>query len=237
MRSLCRTLDAGLLRDIALVCLADGVVGASFGAISVAAGLPAWLPVTMSLLVFAGGAQFTAVGVLLAGGGPLAAAAAGLVLNTRHLPFGFTVADVLRPGMLRTLLGSHVIIDESVAFAVAQPDPARRKVAFWTCGIGLFVVWNLGVAGGVLAGNAIGDPAVFGLDTVFPAVLLCLVRPGLRERGTSRAATAGCVIALATTPVLPAGIPVLLALLGLLAVGRSLHEPGSGTETAGEHGC
>src|SRR4051794_21657364 len=95
MHSLWRTLDRGTLRDIALVCLADAIVGAAFGAITVSGGLPLWVPITMSLLVFAGGAQFVAVGVVLAGGGPVAAVTAGLVLNARLLPFGFAVADVL----------------------------------------------------------------------------------------------------------------------------------------------
>ena len=58
----------------------------SFGATAVAGGLPGWLPVAMSLLVFAGGAQFAAVGVVLAGGSPVAAVAAGALLNTRLFP-------------------------------------------------------------------------------------------------------------------------------------------------------
>src|SRR5438067_8144718 len=95
MRSFWRTLDRASLRDIALVCLADAIVGASFGAIAVSGGLKLWVPIVMSLLVFAGGAQFAAVGVVLAGGSPVAAVAAGLILNARHLPFGFAVADVL----------------------------------------------------------------------------------------------------------------------------------------------
>jgi predicted branched-subunit amino acid permease len=72
VRSLWRTLDRGLFRDIAFVCLADGVVGASFGAIAVSGGQAAWVPMAMSLLVFAGGAQFAALGIVLAGGNPLA---------------------------------------------------------------------------------------------------------------------------------------------------------------------
>ncbi|NEB81733.1 AzlC family ABC transporter permease, partial [Streptomyces sp. SID14478] len=94
-----RTIAAGadrrLLRDIALVCLADAVVGLSFGAVAVASGLPVWLPVLMSLLVFAGSAQFSAVGVFAAGGGPAAAAATGLLLNTRTAAFSLAVADAL----------------------------------------------------------------------------------------------------------------------------------------------
>lgn len=86
---------APLVRDSALVWLASGVVGISFGAISVVGGLPVWVPVAMSLIVYAGSAQFSAVGVLLAGGGPLAAAATGLLLNTRTAAFSLAVADVL----------------------------------------------------------------------------------------------------------------------------------------------
>ena len=206
-----------LLRDIALVCLADSVVGASFGAIAVSGGQPAWVPVAMSLLVFAGGAQFAALGVVLAGGNPFAAVAAGLVLNARHLPFGFAVADVFGTRLPVRLLGAHVVLDESVAFTLAQRDAARRRAAFWTCGLMLFVAWNICVVVGVVAGRMIGDPTALGLDAASPVVLLALVLPSLRAAGTLRAAAVGGVIALATAPFLPPGVPVALALLGLVA--------------------
>src|SRR5687768_9757783 len=108
-----RALDRGTVRAIALVCLADALVGASFGAIAVSGGLAPWVPIAMSLLVFAGGAQFAAVAVVLSGGSPVAAVASGLVLNARLLPFGFAVADVLGEGTRwRTrLLGAHVMTD------------------------------------------------------------------------------------------------------------------------------
>lgn len=219
VRSFWRTLDPALLRDIALVCLADGVVGASFGAIAVSGGQAAWVPVAMSLLVFAGGAQFAALGIVLAGGSPIAAVVAGLVLNARHLPFGFAVADALGDRLPLRLLGTHVMIDESVAFTLAQRDRDRRKAAFWTCGLLLFTTWNIGVVVGTLAGRLIGDPDTLGLDVASPVVLLALVLPSLRDAGTRRAALVGGAVALATTPFLPAGVPVAVALVGLLAAG------------------
>jgi 4-azaleucine resistance transporter AzlC len=209
-------MDRALLRDIALVCVADGVVGASFGAIAVSGGQAPWVPVAMSLLVFAGGAQFAALGVVLAGGSPIAAVVAGLVLNARLLPFGFAVAEVLGGRLPVRLLGPHVMVDESVAFAVAQRDLPRRRAAFWTCGVLLFVVWNLGVLVGVLAGRLVRDPGALGLDAASPVVLLALVLPSLRDAGTLRSALLGAAIALAATPILPPGIPVALALLGLV---------------------
>src|SRR5690349_11786510 len=125
MRSVARTLDRDTLGDIALVCVADAVVGFSFGAVTVAGGLPLWQPVVMSVVVFAGGAQFAAVGAVLAGGSATAGAIAGLVLNLRLLPYGFAVRDVLAGPWHTRLLGAHLTTDETVAFALHEEHPAR----------------------------------------------------------------------------------------------------------------
>jgi predicted branched-subunit amino acid permease len=262
-----------LSRDVALVCLADGLVGASFGATTVAGHLSWWVPVMMSLLVFAGGSQFAAVGVVLAGGSPFAAVAAGAVLNTRLLPYGFAVADVVGPperahpdgadpdradpdcadsartnpvllGWLIRLIGVQVITDESTAFALRQTDPARRRAAFWTCGLSLFAVWNVAVLLGVLAGSVVRNTNALGLDATFPAVVIALALPALAELRTRFSAGTGAVIAVALTPVLPAGLPVLAALAGLAtgwrpsrrstahpAAGSTTHPTGAGSTT------
>ncbi len=229
MRSLLRTslteplttpVAASLVRDASLVWLASGIVGVSFGAISVAGGLPVWVPVVMSLVVYAGSAQFSAVGVLLAGGGPFAAAATGLLLNTRTAAFSLAVAEIIGRGRVARYLGAHLVTDETVAFALAQADPARRRPAFWISGLGLFAVWNTGVLAGALAGSALGDTATYGLDAAFPAVLAALVLPSLRaSTAVRRSAALGAVVALAVTPAVPAGMPVLLALGGLVLYG------------------
>ena len=223
--------NARLYRDVALVSVADGIVGLSFGAAAVAGGLPWWVPVALSALVFAGGSQIAAVGVVLGGGSPVAAVAAGAVLNTRLLPYGLAVADVVGPaagdsgrgawntvrGWLTTIVGAHLITDESVAFALRQTGQARRRFAFWTCGLALFAVWNGCVLLGVLAGSMITNTGAFGLDATFPAVVVALALPALTSRPIRNAAGTGAVIAVALTPVLPAGLPLLAALGGLAA--------------------
>lgn len=209
--------DRELVRDIALVCLADGLVGLSFGAIAVGLGLPLWLPVLLSVVVFAGASQFLFIGIVGAGGNPVAAVAAGLLVNARHVPFGFAVGDVLGTGWLRRIVGSHLMVDETVAFTLAQHEPRRRGFAYWACGAGLFTLWNLGVVAGAYGGRAVGDTDALGLDAAFPAVLLALLMPSLDDPGARRAAVAGAAIALCATPFLPAGTPVLLALAGVAA--------------------
>jgi 4-azaleucine resistance transporter AzlC len=197
MRSLWRTLDRELLRDIGLVCVADCLVGVSYGAISVSSGFEVWMPMLLSVVVFAGAAQFMFVGIVASGGNPIAAVVAGLLVNARHLPFGFAVGDVLGDRWLTRIAGSHVMIDETVAFALAQRDRDRRRAAYWAGGIGLFVFWNVGVVAGAFAGSVITDTDVFGLDAAFPAVLLALVLPSLRDRSTRLAVLIGVVVVLA----------------------------------------
>ncbi|MQA14740.1 MAG: branched-chain amino acid ABC transporter permease [Pseudonocardiaceae bacterium] len=217
MRSMWRT-EADLLGDVLALAAAITLVGASFGALAVTAGLPVWLAMAMSLLVFAGGSQFLVVGVLAAGGSPLAGLVGGLLVNARHLPFGLAIADVIGCGPVRWL-GAHLLIDESTAFARAQDEPHRARLAFWSSGIALFVGWNVGTLVGAIAAGRIGEPEAFGIDAAFPAALLALLLPGLRGAADRRVAAGAAAIALLATPLLPAGLPVLAA-LAALGLGR-----------------
>ena len=218
MRSIWRTLTPVHRRDVLALGGAILVVGTSFGTIAVAAGLAWWVPLALSVLVFAGGSQFLVVGVVAAGGGVLAAVVGALVLNARHLPFGLAIGDVVGGSRPARLIGGHLLIDESVAFAMAQRDPRHARAVFWASGLTLFVAWNVGTVVGVLAGQVVGDPDALGLDAAFPAGLLALVLPSLRNARARNAALLGAAVALATTPFLPPGVPVLLSLTGLVVL-------------------
>ena len=207
------------LRDALALATAVLVVGASFGALAAAAAVPAPLVVAMSVLVFAGGAQFLVVAVVAAGGGVVAAVAAALLLNLRHLPFGLAIADTVGRGAVARIVGAHLLVDETVAFSRARPAGPRARAAYWVCGTLLFAAWNLGTLAGLLAGSAVPDPDAFGVDAAFPAGLLALLLPGLRRWDARRVGLAAAVLALLATPVLPPGLPLLVGLLGLLVAG------------------
>jgi 4-azaleucine resistance transporter AzlC len=226
MGSIYRTLTGGTLRDIALACLAVWFIGLSYGAIAVVSGFPLWVPAAQSVLVLAGASEFLFIGIVAAGGNPFAAALAGLLVNARHLPYGLALPDVTGPGRgWRRLLGSHVMNDESVVFALAQEDLPRQRAAYWACGLGVLLCWPAGAVLGALMGSAIKNTGAFGLDAMFPAVILALIMPALRDRARLRAALVGAVIALAATPFLAAGLPVLLALGGLVGLLRPRGRP------------
>lgn len=222
MRSLTRTLGKWAphrddLRDALALAAAIAVVGASFGALAGTAGVPFVLMVALSVVVFAGASQFLVVAVVAAGGNVFAAVAAGLLMNARHVPFGLAIGGTIADRWPARLLGAHLLIDEAVAFSRARGSGPRARTAYWTCGILLFVCWNAGAIVGRLAGSAIPDPAAFGVDAAFPAALLALLLPAFRRADARRVGLAAAVVALAATPFLPAGVPVIVGLVGLLA--------------------
>jgi 4-azaleucine resistance transporter AzlC len=211
--------DRELARGIAVLCLSVGIVGISYGAVAVTSGFPVWLPVLTAVVVVAGSSEFLFVGIIAAGGSPLAAVLAGLLVNARHLTYGLALPGVIESGWQR-LAGTHLMNDESVVVAMAQPDPARRSAAYWACGLGTLACWPAGALIGAVAGGALRNPDALGLDAVFPAAILALILPALRDRSTRRAALAGAAIALATVAFLPPGLPELLALGGLALTAR-----------------
>lgn len=216
MRSIWRTLDRGTLSGIAAVCVAVALIGVSYGATAVTSGFPLWLPIVLGVLILAGGSEFLFIGIVAAGGSPIAAALAGLLVNARHVPYGLSIPDVVGTGWRRPI-GVHVMNDESVALAMAQPDVARRRAAYWISGLGVLLAWPGGAAIGAVIGTVVPDTSVIGLDAVFPAVLLALVVPALRARAaTMRAALFGAAAAVLSSLFLPAGMPVLVALIGVV---------------------
>jgi 4-azaleucine resistance transporter AzlC len=200
--------------------IATGVYGVSFGVLAVAAGLSAAQACAMSALVFTGGSQFAAVGVLAAGGSAATAVVNALLLAVRNAAYGLSLASLLRRSWPRRALASHLVIDETTAMARAQDEPADARAAFWLTGASVFVCWNLGTLAGALAGEGLGDPARYGLDAMFPAAFLALLAPQLRQPAAPAAALIGALIAVVALPLTPAGIPVLAASLGVLAALR-----------------
>lgn len=206
-----RTLERTIVRDAATIALAAAMVGVSFGVVAAGKGIPFDKIQVMSLTVFAGGSQFVLVGGV--GSGLAAAVVAGLVLNTRHIAFGLSLAPVLDGPLWRRALSGQLVIDESTVYALAQPEPRLARQGFYAVGVMLFVAWQVGTAVGALAGEAI-DYRAYGVDAAFPAGLVAMLGPQLQTRSAKMAAVLGAGIAVAATPVLPRGTPILVAVVG-----------------------
>jgi len=206
------------VRDGVGLGLAVGVSGVAFGAAAVSAGLSVWQASALSLLAFTGASQFALAGVIAAGGSLLAGTAGAILLGSRNTLYGLRLADVLRPRWPGRLLLALGVIDETTAVSLAQPDPDAARTGFTATFCCLYLTWNLATLAGAIGAGRIGSPQSFGLDVVGPAAFLALIWPRLRTGRTERlVAAAGAAIALGATPLLPVGVPVILAATAALA--------------------
>ncbi|SES02445.1 Predicted branched-chain amino acid permease (azaleucine resistance) [Propionibacterium cyclohexanicum] len=200
------------------MAVAVGIYGISVGALGVAAGLSVWQSCALSLLMFTGGSQFAFIGVVAAGGSGAAAWAAATLLGLRNLVYGAQLKALIRPRSALVVPMAHLTIDESTAVAMSQDEHDEQVRGFWTTGIGVFVLWNLFTLAGALAGNAMGDPRRWGLDGAAVAAFLGLLWPRLTGRDPIAIAVVAALVTTVAVPLLPAGIPVLVAALATTLV-------------------
>ncbi|MGF1595896.1 MAG: AzlC family ABC transporter permease [Acidimicrobiales bacterium] len=208
-----------IVRQVVSISLAVAPFGVAFGVVADDAGLTPAETAGFSTLVFSGSAQFAAVTVLGEGGTVAAAVVAALLLNLRSVAFGIVMAPALRGPLWWRALVSQLVIDESTAVGSAQGDPRWRRAGFLAAGIGIFVVWNLATLVGYLALSGADDLIDrAGIDATIPAAFLALVWPRLLERRQRLIAGLGAAIALLTTPLLPPGLPTILAATAVVAL-------------------
>lgn len=172
-------------------------------------------PVVMSATTFAGSAQFAAASILAAGGTLAAGVIAAVLLNARYAPIGLSVAPSLSGPWWSRFLRAQLVVDETWALSANGRGGHDPRIIVGA-GLVLYAAWVAGTALGVLFGDLIGDPARLGLDAAFPALFLALLMPSLGRPQARVAAVMGAAIALALTPITPAGVPIVAAGLACL---------------------
>ena len=197
------------LRDGLPYAGASGVLSLSFGVVAVEAGFPPVAAVVMSAVVFAGSAQFAALGILTAGGSVAAAVGAAALMNSRFLPMGFALGPSLRGSRLRRAAEGQAVVDSSWTMAARGDGTFDRSYLFGHTAV-QYVAWVVGSVLGVLVPFL--DARALGLDAVFPTFFLALLVAEVRaSRLRTAVALGGAAAALALVPVAPAGVPVLVA--------------------------
>jgi 4-azaleucine resistance transporter AzlC len=210
-RQVPRSFTAGA-RAAAPIAIAVIPFGASYGIMARDAGMGIVAPILMSVTTFAGSAQFAVASVLGSGGAVAAAIVAAVLLNLRYLAIGVSVAPALRGRAARRVAEAQLAVDES--WAVAQREGRVDRGRLLGAGSVLMAAWLSGTVAGVLGGSALGDPADYGLDAMFPALFLALLVGQLDGRRAWVSALAGGLVALALTPFVPPGLPIVAAVLG-----------------------
>lgn len=180
-----------------------------------------WQTIALSSLLFSGASQFAIVGVIGSGGSALAAILAAVLLGVRNGFYALRMAPLLEVTGFKRLIAAHITIDEATAVALAQ-DPEDSDVVrkgFWFTGLGVFFFWNLFTILGALSASLLEDPSRWGLDSAVPAAFLALLWPQLTTKRLRVISLLALLMALALSPLLPAGLPIISVVLIALMAG------------------
>ena len=217
------------LKDIWPAALAAAPIGLLFGALAAGKGLQPAEVFLMSLMVFAGGAQFAAIEMWTTPAPVLALVFSTLLINSRHILMGASIGPKLTGfSRVQTALGLYYMADENWALAESRARTRKLTPAYWFGMAVPFVCnWLLTSTLGSLIGAAFGDPRRIGADFAFTALFIALVASLWRGRVTFwTVAAAGVSSALTYRFIGPPWHVAAGALCGLaaawLAAGREM---------------
>ena len=200
--------------------------GIIFGTLAVRSGLSIVETMALSLVVFAGSAQFIAVG-LFAGGAPWEIILlTTFVVNLRHMLYSAALAPKAAsfPRRIKIFM-AFLLTDE--AFAVAAPrllrneeDPAFARYYFGAA-LFMYLNWQACSLAGALFGNLIPGASSWGFDFAMPITFLGMTIPYLRGLPmTAAAAVAGVTALLAFA--LPNKLWIMAAAAAGIAAGLAV---------------
>lgn len=201
------------------IVLAIGVFGTLYGA----AAQPifgTWLTLASSVVVFSGTVQFSMVGLLAAGGGPLAIIWAVFVVNVRNFALGGAVRPHLSGRRIERLVISWFLIDETVGLALASP-PRNADRTLLRSGLIAYTAWVVGTAIGVAGGAAFGLAGL--AAALFPVLFIGLASLMVSSAGGAIRALAGAATTLVLLLAWPgvAGLaPVIGGVVAAIPRGR-----------------
>jgi 4-azaleucine resistance transporter AzlC len=198
--------------------------GLIYGVSALGSGVPRAVVQAMSVVVFAGSAQFVTAQFLGAGVPGLIVVLTAFVINLRHALYSASVAPYVRrlPPRWKGLL-AYLLTDEAYAVAISHyltpGDIAKKRWYFLGAGLALWSAWQVSTAVGVFLGAQV--PASWSLDFTLPLTFIALVVPTLRDRaGIAAALVAGLAATMLVALPLKSGL--LLAAFAGIGVGLAL---------------
>ena len=200
-------------RDIVPLLLGAAPFGLIYGTMAAASGLSATAALAMSLIVFAGSAQFVAVGLLAVGTPVLIIIATTFIVNLRHMLYSATLLPHLKdlPQRWRIPL-AFLLTDESFAVTIHRVQNAHGSpYKHWYqlgSSIAMYLNWQIWCLLGLILGDRIPDLASWGLDVAMPIAFIGMTVPFVRS-----VPTVVCVATAGTCGLLTVGLPYKLGII------------------------
>lgn len=153
-------------------------IGIAMGIVGAASNLSILEVALLSVLVYAGAAQFIICALLVSGSPFSVIVFTTFIVNLRHFLLCMTLAPSFKNYSLLKNIGIGTLVtDES--FGVAANKIAKREMinASWMNGLNLtaYIFWILSCTLGAIFGKWISNPEVLGLDFSLTAMFLALL--------------------------------------------------------------
>lgn len=166
------------VRDCVPTLLGYLSIGFAAGVIEMTAGLSFAETALLSLILYAGSAQFIAAGMLASNGSALAIIFTIFFVNLRHLLLSAAVSPYFRHlTPLKNMWIGSLLTDESFGVAMTRAIGRKTLSERWMHGLNItaYLNWFVANMAGAYFGRWITNPDRFGLDYALPAMFIGLI--------------------------------------------------------------
>ena len=214
--------------------------GLLFGSLASSHGLSPWFAIAMSAIVFAGSAQFVALGLIALHAPIWVIVSTTFIVNLRHLLYAADMVKFVRhlPLPMRFIMGFG-LIDETYAavrpmYSVGAVNEATGHKVYLGSFLSFYVMWNLTTLLGVLSGELIPGMSDWGLEFAMVATFIGIITPYLKHKSFWL-----CLVCAGGSSILLSGLPnnlglLVSALIGVLmgVVADAVMKPASKNDNA-----
>jgi 4-azaleucine resistance transporter AzlC len=194
--------------------------GLLFGSLASSYGLSPWFAIAMSAIVFAGSAQFVALGLIALHAPIWVVVSTTFIVNLRHLLYAADLVKFVKhlPMPIRAVMGFG-LIDETYAavrpmYEIGAADEGNGHKVYLGSFISFYVMWNVTTILGVLSGELIPGMSEWGLEFAMVATFIGIITPYLKRRPFWF-----CMLSAGVASVLLSGLPNNLGLLVSAVIG------------------
>ncbi|OED45088.1 branched-chain amino acid ABC transporter permease [Endozoicomonas sp. (ex Bugula neritina AB1)] len=182
-----RSIHMSAVLDILPLAIAVIPWGILCGSLAIQVGLTPIESQLMSLLVFAGAAQLSALSIIGISGGFSAIFGSTAVVSSRHLLYSATFRnEALKLPFYKRIVFAFLLTDEM--FAVAENK--KRSLGYFSLdyalisGFTFYLIWNLSTFTGIVAGSSISNLEELGLEFAIAATFIAMVVPNIKSIAT-----------------------------------------------------
>lgn len=164
-------------------------IGLAFGVVGSASGLSVLEIALLTILIYAGSAQFIFCALLLTNSPASAIIVTIFVVNLRHLLMSLTIAPhFTRYSMLRNVGFGTLLTDETFGVAVTKQMQTGKLYGKWMDGLNVtaYLFWILSCVAGAFLGQWVANPEKWGLDFALIAMFVALLVLQLSSVGKNK---------------------------------------------------